>query len=271
MISNRMAFALQAVRNGQVGFLFAEIWMRFYKQIQEALFFLRYRLFSAPPSPVDVTVRLETAHPVAYESPDHINPSDTKRANSTNKKFLTFMTDRVRGHGAKPPFRILDLGCAGGQLVSDFREFGWIAVGLEGSDYSLKHKRANWPALGGKNLFTCDITKPFRLNADAAPMEFHLITVWEVLEHIHQNDLPSVFTNIISHLKPGGYFIATTTSSSSIENGVELHQTKWTNQEWRNMIAQKYPELVPVELGLKSYQFVRHNAEGSFLVYQRRS
>jgi len=119
-------------------------------------------------------------------------------------------------------------------------------------------------------LFTCDITKPFRIFADEKPAAFDLVTAWEVLEHIATRDLPSLFTNILSHLQPGGYFIASTTSTPDINEGVDLHQTKWTNEEWGRMIAGKYPELEQVDLGLKYYQFVRHNEERSFLVYRRK-
>jgi SAM-dependent methyltransferase len=166
---------------------------------------------------------------------------------------------------------LLDLGCSGGQLVRDFRDMGWLAVGLEGSDYSLKHKRANWPDLAGRNLFTCDITKPFRIIADGKIADFHLVTLWEVLEHIATNDLPALFDNILLHLRPGGYLIASTTSTPDVHEGIDLHQTKWTNDEWRRMIASTYHDLEPADLDLKYYQFVRHNAEGSFLVYRRKA
>ena len=168
-----------------------------------------------------------------------------------------------RGHG------LLDLGCSGGQLVKDFSEWGWLAVGLEGSDYSLRHRRANWADLAGKNLFTCDITRPFQIETRGHPAKFDVITMWEVLEHIAEADLPQLFANILNHMEVGGYFIASTTSVPDVQNGVDLHQTKWTNPQWRAMIAQRYPELQHVELGLRSYQFVRHNEERSFLTYRR--
>ena len=79
-----------------------------------------------------------------------------------------------------------------------------------------------------------------------------------------------VFENITKHLEKGGYFIATTTSGPDIHEGVDLHQTKWPNAQWREFIQQKFPELVPVDLGLKYYQFVRHNEERSILIYQKK-
>lgn len=263
-------WGFQLIRNGQTGFLFAEAWMRFYKQLQELGFFLRYRALGKLPPPAATTIRLDTKHPVAFESPDHLAPRGTMNDNSTNKKFVTFMAERIDRELPGVVHGSLDLGCSGGQLVRDFKDMGWIAVGLEGSDYSLKHKRANWPELAGKNLFTCDITKPFKIWAGDQQARFHLVTAWEVLEHIATPDLPALFGNILAHLEPGGYLIASTTSAPDINEGIDLHQTKWTNAEWAKWITSNFPEMEKVDLGLKFYQFVRHNEERSFLTYRKK-
>lgn len=261
-----LCWAWELVRTGQTRFLIAEVWMRIYKAWQE--------WFYARPvgkTPQDYQVVLETRNPIAYESPDHIHPWGTSRDNSTNKKFVTVMSKRIQAE--QPPNAVLgalDLGCSGGQLVKDFLDLGWLSVGLEGSDYSLKHHRANWPLLAGKNLFTCDITKPFGIKSRGRPAKFHLVTMWEVLEHIPTPDLKPLFENITVHMEDGGYFIATTTSAPDIHEGTDLHQTKWTNAEWRTWLGKHYPQLEPVDLGLKFYHYVRHNAEGSFLVFRKR-
>lgn len=67
----------------------------------------------------------------------------------------------------------------------------------------------------------------------------------------------------------GGYFVASTTSAPDIHNGVDLHQTKWTNDEWTQWLAKSFSALEPVDLGLRFYQFVRHNSEGSFLTLRK--
>ncbi|HEY0548629.1 MAG TPA: class I SAM-dependent methyltransferase, partial [Verrucomicrobiae bacterium] len=101
------------------------------------------------------------------------------------------------------------------------------------------------------------------------PAQFHLVTMWEVLEHISTPDLPQLFRNITYHLARGGYFVASTTSCPDVHNGVDLHQTKWSNAEWKAWLGKNFPELEWVDLGLKYYQFVRHNDEGSFLTYRK--
>jgi len=266
-----VSWAWYLIRNGHTRFLLREIWMRLYKAAYEIVFPLKYHVFGRRPPRWTGRIELETKHPVAYESPDHAIPWGTSRDNSTNKKFVMLMARRIQADVGGGPLGALDLGCSGGQLVTDFLDLGWMAVGLEGSDFSLKHGRANWPLLAGKNLFTADVAKPFKIIANGKPALFNLITMWEVLEHIPTHELPCLFANITGHLADGGYFIASTTSVQDIHDGVDLHQTKWTNDHWRQWLARNYPELEPVDLGLKYYQFVRHNEEQSFLTYRKKN
>ena len=70
---------------------------------------------------------------------------------------------------------------------------------------------------------------------------------------------------------PGGYFIASTTETSDIHEGLELHQTQWTNAQWREYVAKNHPDLEYVDVGLKIYQFVRYNfIHPSFLLYRKK-
>lgn len=265
-----ITWACELIAAGKTDFLIAEAWMRFYKFLWALRWDAGGRASVGTLPPREFQIALETKNPIAFESPDHLVPWGTMRDNSTNKKFVDFMARRIRSEIPNATLGALDLGCSGGQLVKDFRDLNWLAVGLEGSDFSLRHKRANWATLAGTNLFTCDITKPFRITEHREQAKFHLITMWEVLEHIQEADLNQLFDNITNHLAVGGYFIASTTSAPDIHDGVDLHQTKWSNSQWKQWLAQNYPMLVPVDLGLKYYQFVRHNEERSFLTLKRR-
>jgi len=267
-------FAVQLLFRGQWRRVCHSLYARIYSKLHWLRFWfvaplMRRRLRPAPEGKLQVV----TEHPVAFKSPDHLAPFGTMYDNSTNRGFILLLNEIVRqkGFGVDGP-AYMDLGCSGGQLVKDFIDLNWTAVGLEGSDYSLKHRRANWKTLAGKNLFTCDLTKPFQVQRNGQPLKFNLITAWEVMEHIHPNDLDQVFGNIRSHLAEGGYFIASTASYSSIQDGIELHQTRMTNSEWRKFIAQRYPDLQAVDLGLQIHQYVRYDfGEPSFLVYEKRS
>lgn len=173
-----------------------------------------------------------TEYPIAYQSNDHTHPWGTKRDNFTNKKFINEISEHFGGK-----FNFLDLGCSGGQFVVDMMSAngGGASIGLEGSDYSVKHKRANWPKYHNKNLFTCDITKPFDVQNDGESVKFDLITAWEVLEHIPKSDLDAMFQNIYNHLSEDGIFACSVSFHSDKPNGVELHVTREKPPFWEEV------------------------------------
>ena len=270
MTSADLKRAVQLAARGELTRVWNEIHVRLYKAAYETVFTLSsgFRKGPAPKPPGKLSI--QTDFPVAYESPDHIAPSGTKENNNTNKKFVLFMNEFISKKFPGEDKYFLDLGCSGGQLVKDFLDLNWVAAGLEGSDYSLKRKRANWATLAGTNLFTCDITKPYQVLQDGRPVRFHLITAWEVLEHIATPDLPSLFRWIAHHLHEGGYFVASTTGTPDVVNGVELHQTQMNNAEWRQYMRTHIQDLEEEDLGLKIYQYVRYNfLHPSFLIYRK--
>lgn len=264
-------WVLGLILRGQFKVLWIELHFRRYRSKWNAILNEELAQHPRPPIPANTKIHLETEHPVAYKSPDHLVPWGTKYDNSTHGKFILHMEERIGRSTESARRRSMDLGCSGGGLVYDFIRLGWVAVGLEGSDFSLKHRRAHWADLAGRHLFTCDIGKPFRVTDQGQPHQCDLITMWEVLEHIRTEELPTLFENILNHLKPGGYFIASTTSEPDIHDGIDLHQTKMTNAQWRDWVAKNRPELEWVDLGLEYYQFVRYNQERSVLTYRRRA
>ena len=182
-------------------------------------------------------ITLETNNPIAYDSPDHIMPWGTARDNHTNSTFIKLVLEEY----GKCNF--LDLGCSGGQLVIDFHKAGCVAAGLEGSDYSVKHKRANWPEYHNKNLFTCDVTKPYKLFNNGKRIKFDVITAWEVVEHIHPDNLHTFFNLIYDNLKEGGLFCGSITSSEEVVNGIRLHQSVFDGNVWNGEIFPKIGKL----------------------------
>src|SRR4030095_16593133 len=68
----------------------------------------------------------ETAHPVAFASPDHIAPKGTAVNNSTNKKFILHFDAKLRrGVGGDRALRLMGLGCAGGPTGAGFLHLRW--------------------------------------------------------------------------------------------------------------------------------------------------
>src|SRR5665213_486259 len=80
--------------------------------------------------------------------------------------------------------RLLDLGCSGGAAVRSILEAGGFAIGIDGSDYSQKSRRAEWATIPDY-LFTADATAPFAVkNCSPESIKFNVITAWEFFEHI---------------------------------------------------------------------------------------
>ena len=172
-------------------------------------------------------ITIETKHPVAFESPDHVVPLGTKHDNSTNARFVALLDSLY----PEKELSILDMGCSGGAFVKTCIDMGHVAVGLEGSDFSKKKRRAEWRTIP-ESLFTCDITRPFRLLQDGKPMKFDVITAWEVMEHIREEDLPGLCDNVKSHLEPGGLWVMSVANFSCVYRGMELHQTRKPKEWW---------------------------------------
>ena len=181
--------------------------------------------------------RLETEFPIAIASNDTKAPRGCKNDNSIsprfNRKLYQLFKDRTR-------LRVLDLGCAGGGLVRSLIDDGHFALGLEGSDYPLLNQSFEWSTIP-HHLFTCDITKPFRLfdSATNEPLQFDVITAWEVMEHIAEDDLGGLMENLDRHLAPEGVllFSIATFLDWDEQSGTIWHVTVKSREWWIDRFA----------------------------------
>jgi 2-polyprenyl-3-methyl-5-hydroxy-6-metoxy-1,4-benzoquinol methylase len=199
------------------------------------------------------TLSIATTKPVAYDSPDHVMPWGTKNDNTTNHRFNMKLYNIIPARKV----RLLDIGCSGGGLVKSILDDGGFGIGVEGSDYSKKHKRAEWATIPD-HLFTADATVDFQLTADhpdgrKEPLLFNVITAWEFFEHIAEQSLPSVVNNIKRHLAPQGIVVASIANWDDVKNGVRLHQSVHKKPWWIKMFASH--GLVRVELLEKYFNF----------------
>ncbi len=187
-------------------------------------------------------ISVQTAKPIALDSPDHLVPRGTAQDNSVHLPFNRLLYELIPAKQV----RLLDLGCAGGGFVKSILDDGGFAVGIEGSDYSKQLRRAEWATIPG-NLFTADVTEPFRIVSgnmkrqyvepkippwDYREETFNIITAWEFFEHIATNRLPDVMANIKRHLDPDGYVIGSICSAYDINYGIHLHQTVQFREWW---------------------------------------
>jgi hypothetical protein len=166
-------------------------------------------------------ITLNTNHPVAYESIDHLVPYGTRVVAHRNPRF-NFKLYKMW------PFArfltIMDMGCGGGQFVKDCFDAGHLAVGIDGSDWSKKHKREAWRDIP-EYLFTCDAAKPFQVEFDGQPAKFDVITSWEFFEHVNEQDVNSIMHQMAKHLADGGVWINSINGRSCFVGGHEYHQT----------------------------------------------
>jgi cyclopropane fatty-acyl-phospholipid synthase-like methyltransferase len=130
---------------------------------------------------------------------------------------------------------ILDLGCSGGGFVKDCVDDGYVAIGLEGSDYSKNRRRAEWATIPDY-LFTCDITERFDIVSNGNDGEnrllFDAITAWEVMEHIAEKDIPRVAENVKRHMKDGALWIMSVDDQPYTVDGRDLHQSVRPKEWW---------------------------------------
>lgn len=174
-------------------------------------------------------IKIITDYPVAFSSPDYKMPWGTRRDSSVNRRFNTKIYNLFSGRFVG----LLDLGCSGGGSVQSFIDDGHLGVGLEGSDYSKKMQRASWPVIS-EFLHTCDITKFFEvIDVDANKrILFDVVTAWEVMEHIAENDIDVLAENVRRHLKPNGLWIMSVSHNEEIINGIRLHQSVFPKEWW---------------------------------------
>ncbi len=193
---------------------------------------------------------------VAVDSQDHKTPLGARRDNSTNPLF----NGKLYNLYADNEIKVLDLGCSGGAFVKELIDDGHVAVGIEGSDYSKKMRRAAWRDIP-EYLFTCDITKPFTVYDKGKQMKFDVVTSWELMEHIKEIDIPKVIRNVERHLKPNGMWIMSIANGPSVINGIDLHVTKKPKEWWKEMFLKYGFKPSDAHLRYFNKQFIRGTGE----------
>lgn len=154
--------------------------------------------------------------------------------------------------------------------MKDCLDDGCLSVGIEGSDYSKRFRRAEWATIPDF-LFTCDITGNFDVLLDVGQkperIKFDVVTSWEVIEHIAEKDLAKVAENVKKHLAPHGIWIMSVSPNEEVLEGVVLHQTVQPMDWWVRKFASLGLVHRPEFVEYLNTQFIRgpkFNAPGSF-------
>src|SRR4051794_34276394 len=105
--------ALKLIAKGDLRRVFQASYARLYRRFYGLIFAIRAPFIGGHrPAYPGGRIQLETEHPVAFTSPDHVAPLGTKYDNSTNRKFVLHMNSLVRRQFDiwQPGF--MDLGCS---------------------------------------------------------------------------------------------------------------------------------------------------------------
>jgi 2-polyprenyl-3-methyl-5-hydroxy-6-metoxy-1,4-benzoquinol methylase len=152
-----------------------------------------------------------------YESEEYISHSNTSQG-ITNKAYQVVraitLKQKVSLINRFVPQKgsILDYGCGTGHFLSACQKKGWKIAGFEPNAAA----RTQATALTGTTIEAADISI-------FAPASFEVITLWHVLEHIHQ--LNDTVKKILALLKPQGYLIVAVPNADSLD--AQKYKESW--------------------------------------------
>ncbi len=152
-----------------------------------------------------------------YASEEYISHSNTS-SGITNKAYQVVRSITLRQKVAlinkfvPQKGRILDYGCGTGHFLEACAKNGWQVAGFEPNEVA--RKQAN--ELTHDKVEGSDITK-------FEPESFDMITLWHVLEHIHQ--LSDTTKKILALLKPQGFILIAVPNADSLD--AQKYKESW--------------------------------------------
>lgn len=117
-----------------------------------------------------------------YQSPDYISHSDTKKGfintlyHYVRKKTLVSKRNMIRKYTGTSSGKILDIGAGTGAFLHTMYNDGWDVSGIE-PDEQARNK--------AMELYGIDLKQSTQL-FDLPPDSYDAITMWHVIEHVHQ-------------------------------------------------------------------------------------
>tara|TARA_Y100000034_G_scaffold45299_1_gene55721 strand:- start:415 stop:1215 length:801 start_codon:yes stop_codon:yes gene_type:complete len=196
-------------------------------------------------------IKCVTEHPHPVGSPDYLNPAGVIQDNNTHQYFIYELDTFFQGM----PYRLIDIGCAGGQFAVDVWHKGapFLGVGIEGGhvlgemseefEERSPGTRALTKATGAKNwarykdkcLFHADVSKPFEIRdvQEGSLVLFNAVTAFEFFEHPLPEEIPGIIENIKKHLIPKGCVWGTINLGEG-----EHHRCAKSVEWWDDIFAQ---------------------------------
>lgn len=154
-----------------------------------------------------------------YQSDSYISHSDTKKGfintlyHAVRKRTLNKKKQLVIDKVGMLKGEILDIGCGTGAFLNTMKTAGWGITGLEPDETARKNAAA---------LYQVNAQSPEKLFA-LKPASFHAITMWHVLEHVHE--LHAYVQQLANLITPQGkIFIAVPNYTSK---DADIYQQHW--------------------------------------------
>lgn len=116
--------------------------------------------------------------------------------------------------GRQAPGRLLDIGCGDGDFLAGMQQRGWQVCGLDTSLVAVDLARSK-----GLDVFLGPLDQ-----ASYSEASFDLITMWDVLEHLH--DPGAYLAHIRRLLTPAGRFVVTLPNPHSLD--FRIFGSLWT-------------------------------------------
>ena len=112
---------------------------------------------------------------------------------------------RLLTMGARPPGRLLDVGCAAGFFLDEARRSGWDVAGVDVSE---------WARRQAGDRFGLEVLDSLEAAAEHWRGSFDTVTLFQVLEHMP--DPRSALQLVRTQLKPGGLLVIETWDRMSL-------------------------------------------------------
>lgn len=166
---------------------------------------------------------------LAFDSNDFQEPESTTEGMGDASWFIYEIEKLI----TKKQISFLDIGCGSGALPFQFLKNGHFSVGLDGSDFCKNSKKGYW--IYNDLLKTCDVTKNFHIEINNETRKFDIVTMWEVFEHIPEDQIKSVLSNVFENLEQDGFFIGSISKLeySNPKTGNVYHVTLMDFSWWK--------------------------------------
>lgn len=161
---------------------------------------------------------------------------------------------------------ILDVGAAKGWFVHHANLRGHEALGIDISEYAVQ----NSAPLAKGALICADA-------ADGLPYTtgmFDVVASWEFFEHIVEEKIPAILSEMLRVLKDSGELwmrIALSDGASAHDDADATHVTMRTREWWEKKIAELHPELLPIHRSEAALDEAFDGTDwvGRFFVYRK--